>query len=101
MMKSNLSMLAIASALLASTEDLFTSNKPTNSLKPSDISGKVFSVIPAGCKEYFFDNDGEFSTEKMRYSELAFKCIASNDKTAIKKFNKWKVLKQETGALAD
>lgn len=45
--------------------------------------------IPKGCKEYWFNINGGFSTEKMRRDEIVFKCIASNDKVAKKKFEKW------------
>jgi hypothetical protein len=37
-----------------------------------------------GCKEYFFNKEGKFSTIE---SEIVFKCVAVNDKSAIKKFN--------------
>jgi len=46
---------------------------------------------PAGTKEYFFNALGEFSTDKMLKSECVFKCVAINDKSAVKKFNKWKL----------
>lgn len=42
--------------------------------------------IPKGCKEYFFNSHGEFSTQSMRKDECVFKCIALNDKSATKKF---------------
>ncbi len=45
--------------------------------------------IPKGCKEYFFNKDGDFSNRHMRRDELVFKCVASNDKVAKKKFQKW------------
>lgn len=44
---------------------------------------------PIGTKEYFFNQYGDFSTESMLKSEVVFKCWASNDKNAIRKFNKW------------
>lgn len=43
---------------------------------------------PKGTKEYFFNQYGEFSTESMLKSEVVFKCRASNDKNAVRKFNK-------------
>jgi hypothetical protein len=49
-------------------------------------ASKPESVVPKGCKQYFFNDKGEFSTEKMLKSEVIFKCIASNDKNAVKKF---------------
>lgn len=60
-----------------------------NNLSPKYISVNIPPVIPKGCKEYFFAIDGRFSTEKMLRSECVFKCVASNEKNAIRKFNKW------------
>lgn len=45
---------------------------------------------PKGTKTYFFNSDGEFSTERMLKTETVFICYAINDKNAIRKFNKWK-----------
>lgn len=42
---------------------------------------------PNGCKEYFFNSNGEYSTKQMLKSETVFKCFAVNDKNAIRKFN--------------
>lgn len=47
-------------------------------------------VIPKGCKEYFFNIDGDYSIESMLKTETVFYCIASNNKVAVRKFNKWK-----------
>lgn len=44
---------------------------------------------PKGCKEYFFNEGGEYSTDKMLISETIFKCFAINNKSALKKFNKF------------
>lgn len=41
---------------------------------------------PSGTKEYFFNGNGEFSTDHMRKIECVFKCYAINDKNAIRKF---------------
>lgn len=55
----------------------------------------IIPPVPKGCKEYFFNNIGEFSngtleSHKILRDECVFTCIASNDKTAKKKFDKWK-----------
>ena len=83
-MKSQLPLLAMA--MLINQPGSFSHN-PINDLPdaPKD------PVIPKGCKEYFFNIDGEYSTECMRKSETVFKCIASNNKVAIRKFNSWKL----------
>ncbi len=52
--------------------------------------------IPKGCKEYFFNKNGGFSNRYMRHDELVFKCVASNDKSAIRKFHNWDNLKYIT-----
>lgn len=44
---------------------------------------------PTGTKEYFFNSNGEFSTESMLKEDVAFKCCAINDKNAIRKFKRW------------
>ena len=44
---------------------------------------------PSGCKEYFFNVNGEFSTEKMLKTECVFTCFAINDKNATRKFERW------------
>jgi len=48
-------------------------------------------VIPKGCKQYFFNQNGYWdntSGEKNSY----FTCIASSDKVAHKKFNKYQLI---------
>ena len=44
---------------------------------------------PSGSKEYFFNNDGEFSTEKMKKEECVFVCFAINDRNALRKWYNW------------
>jgi hypothetical protein len=57
--------------------------------KVIEIDGNTFNVPPKGCKEYFFNKKGEFSTEKMLKSECVFKCFAINDRNAINKFQRF------------
>ena len=45
---------------------------------------------PSGSKEYFFNSEGEFSTEKMLKADCVFTCFSINDKNAVRKFKKWK-----------
>lgn len=47
---------------------------------------------PSGAKGYFFNQFGEFSTERMLKTECVFKCFAINDKNAKRKFDKWQKL---------
>ena len=54
------------------------------------VTSDVEPHIPAGAKQYFFNIQGEFSTERMLRSEMVFNCVSINDKNAIRKFNKWK-----------
>lgn len=80
-MKSTLGMLFMAVAMC---EQINSDGRAwSDDLKPEP-------PIPKGCKEYFFNRDGDFSTEKMLKSECVFKCVALNDKSAIRKFNTWK-----------
>ncbi len=46
--------------------------------------------IPKGCKEYFFTKRG-FWDNTTKDDNYYFKCIASSEKVAIKKFNKFKI----------
>jgi hypothetical protein len=41
---------------------------------------------PNGTNEYFFNSLGEYSTKSMLRTDVVFKCVASNDKNAIRKF---------------
>lgn len=44
--------------------------------------------IPKGCKEYFFNTLGDFLNKND--GVYCFKCIAINDRSAIRKFEKWR-----------
>ena len=46
-------------------------------------------IIPKGCKEYWFDKNGELPNWAGR-GDVVFKCVAANEKSAIRKFNNWK-----------
>jgi len=54
-------------------------------------------VAPTGSKTYFFNEFGEFSTDKMRKDEVVFKCFAINDKNAKRKFDSWRL--KNTGSM--
>ena len=82
-MKSNaLMMMAMAAAMNKGNSMMFTGS--------GEDDARVFipkePTPPSGSKEYFFNIDGEFSTEKMLRTEVVFKCYAINDKNAIRKF---------------
>ena len=49
---------------------------------------------PSGTKEYFFNNEGDFSTEKMLKTECVFVCHAVNDRNALRKWYNWNNGKQ-------
>lgn len=82
--KSTLGMLAMFAAMASSFE------QPTvrRRREPIHIEPKEKS-IPKGCKEYKFDRDGCFSDD-VYDREVVFKCIARDDKNAIRKFQSWK-----------
>lgn len=73
-------VLAIAMMFAAMEQPM---GLPEKSTVQRNVS-KPKPVIPKGCKEYVFWHEGE-----------QFTCIASNDKQAEKKFEKWRV-KQPT-----
>ena len=81
-MKSHLALLAMA--MLANQQGSFSHNPmydlPSEPKKP---------IIPKGCKEYWFDINGCYPNWAGR-DDIVFKCVAANEKSAIRKFNKWK-----------
>lgn len=89
-MKDKLGMMGFISAMMSMGEGdiLGMGKKPDNDLNPKDIdTTPKQQPIPKGCKEYMFNKNGGFSTEKMLRDEVVFKCIAASDKSAKKKFN--------------
>jgi hypothetical protein len=63
----------------------------SNSIQPKDIDT---TPIPKGCKEYFFNKEGEFyngvdGRPPILKTDVVFSCVASSNKSAIKKFNKF------------
>jgi hypothetical protein len=74
---------------------IYSDNKPKNKLSPDEIVIDNFQKKPPkGCKEYFFNKDGEFTNGeegqiRMRRDETVFYCHASNDKNAKRKFDMW------------
>lgn len=74
-MKGRLAMLSIMAGMLNGT-----SSTNSNSLEPKDIDvTPKKEPIPKGCKEFEF-----------WHNEKQFKCVASNKKNAVRKFDKWK-----------
>lgn len=57
-------------------------------IDPEEISGTKAKICPKGCKQYFFNSSGEYSTNHMLKPECIFECFAINEKSAIKKFKK-------------
>lgn len=48
------------------------------------------TVIPKGCKQYYFDKYGWYRNEEREMElPIVYKCIASNNKTAVNKFSRW------------
>ena len=46
-------------------------------------------VVPKGCEEYHFTRSGHFDTTDNTWKDIdyIFSCVASNSKSAVKKFN--------------
>lgn len=63
-----------------------------NNLTGKAVPSSAKKPIPNGCKKYFFTRTGSFCTDQKEYNDITyvFDCIASSDKVAKKKFNKWK-----------
>jgi hypothetical protein len=84
-MKGKLGLLAMTAALIGGG---FGMDNERNSIRPEDIDTTPKEpVIPKGCSQYFFNKNGGYNTVKDSYT--VFVCIASNYKSAKKKFNKW------------
>jgi len=70
-------------------------NRGDNKLRPEDIDvTPAQQVIPKGCKEYWFNINGGFTngmsgSNKVRKVDVVYYCIASSDKAAKKKFDKF------------
>lgn len=75
--KKTLGLLTMASMLMSGGHDPCENTK--NNLRPEDIDvAKKNTPIPKGCKKYVFKES--FGTLEV---------IAINEKSAIKKYNKW------------
>jgi hypothetical protein len=84
-MKANaLAMMAMAMAMQDGQGMMFSGNEDK-----AVVYLPKEQIAPLGTKTYFFNQLGEFSTEKMRKDECVFKCFAINDKNAIRKFDKY------------
>lgn len=85
-MKQNLAaMLAMTMAMEQGQGMMFTGNGDE-----AFVALPKEPMPPSGTKTYFFNEMGEFSTDRMRRDECVFKCFAINDKNAIRKFKVWK-----------
>lgn len=88
-MKPNrLSILAMATMLgsFAQTSEIdYYGQERKTSSKPKE------PIIPKGCKEYHFTRSGRFDTTENMWNDIhyVFSCYASNDKNAVRKFEKW------------
>ena len=97
-MKDKMGLFAMAAMLSATAEHnpMFDPIKPTIHIPKEP-------PVPKGAKTYWFDEQGNFSFEQMRKDEVVFKCVAINDKNAIKKYEKYcKILKcseEKSGSL--
>lgn len=93
-MKRNILGLFGAMALMSDTS-AFTGEAPTNKTRPVDIEANRMKIIPAGCKEYYFNSEGQWDTQDNRQHRITrdqtvFITVASSSKSAEKKFDKWK-----------
>lgn len=84
-MKSKIGALAAMAIMFdgMAQSPIYTPNK-----RVEDFNGNMPEPpAPKGCQWYYFDHTGSFINKNDGL--YAFKCIASSDKSAIKKFNKW------------
>lgn len=91
-------LLTTIIAAMDALSDPFAADKG-NPLKPDQINLDIPTVVPKGCREYWFNAAGEphcmkgdtYQPFRILRSEVVFKCIASNEKNAIRKFKNRKV----------
>jgi len=86
MMSKNAILVATMMYMGAMQETGIIEPKEIRQEKPKQKDSK--EIIPNGCKKYYFTKSGEHYTEKPKGYEIVFECIASNVKTAVKKFKK-------------
>ena len=46
-------------------------------------------IIPKGCKEYFFEENGKFEPYEYKGVNYIFNCVALNEKSAVAKFERF------------
>lgn len=83
---------AIASIMLHGTREIEIEPNhdfPPNPEQRTRILPKP-TPVPKGCLRYWFDAVDNMSITVMPNSKVAYKCIASSEKRAIKKYKKWK-----------
>ena len=87
--KSKLYTIAIMGAMLSSMAQTSEREYYDKEHEPNKEPKKP--IIPNGCKEYHFTRSGRFDTTENMWNDIdyVFTCVASNDKNAIKKFEKW------------
>ena len=80
---------------LALMAEGFDSTNPTYKKEKKEkvsifINTHIHTVVPKGCKKYYFDKHGFYKDiEKDLIIDSVFSCIASSEKAAKKKFAKW------------
>jgi len=88
-MKNSKSMLGVMAMMAMMSESIGKESNPRE-YSPSNNEPKE-PIIPKGCKQYHFTRSGRFDTTENMWNDIdyIFSCFASNDKNAIKKFNKF------------
>lgn len=89
-MRNSKSMLGIMAMMAMMSEPNFGKNSTPREYSTKKEKPKK-QIIPKGCKQYHFRKSGIFETTENMWDDIEyiFSCYASNDKNAIKKFNKF------------
>jgi len=83
--------------MMAMTQQSTSGNRYSNDEIVDNSKRPIKTPVPKGCKEYFFLQSGRFFNDRPRKDggyEVVFECIAANDKSAQRKFDKFKTLNQ-------
>ena len=84
--KKNQSLMMLGlMGMMTSEEDLMFQKEQKRTF-PKKVKKKI---VPKGCKTYYFDRYGQYRFDQMTNIELVFSCVALNEKSAFKKYNKW------------
>ena len=83
-------MLTSLAMMVAISKQEYKHTTEPNVRKGRIPTNKKNEITPIGVKEYFFNENGQFSNNGMFSEKLFYKCFARNDKNAKRKFDNYR-----------